>query len=90
MRSDKCMVCGKQPVVSVTSKRQWVSYLGYTLAYLLVVSPILLITGLFPITVRAGEHRSRSLCYVCMWTFGAFASIVAVIAIAIICLAITR
>jgi hypothetical protein len=84
------MVCGKQPVVSAPPKRQWFSYLGYGLAYVAVISPILLVAGLFPMTAQADDRRtSGKLCYVCTWTFGAFALVILMIAAGISWLVLT-
>ena len=84
MATDKCMVCGKQPVVSAPPKTQWLSYIGFGLAYLAVISPILLVISVLPMPIETRKRRtSGKLCYVCTWTFGAFAFAVLLVALGI-------
>ena len=88
--TDKCMVCGKQPVVSAPPKTLLLSYLGYGLAYLVVISPIVFVVGLLPMPTQAGDRgTSGKLCYVCTWTFGAFALTLVFIALGITWLVLT-
>ena len=90
MTNETCMVCGKQPVISAPARSHWFSYIGYGVAYLAVISPILFVAGLFPMKAEAADsHSSGKLCHMCAWTFGAFAFVVLAIALAITWLAMT-